>query len=90
MGAGIMVESISKKFFKKEYGKYESCNPSSGCTAFTQDVFVKTMLLMKQIMPYILVGGLITLSLELFNPKQILSFFHFRNQRKLLFVALNF
>jgi uncharacterized membrane protein YraQ (UPF0718 family) len=80
MGAGIMVEWISKKFFKKEYGKYESCNPSGGCTAFTQDVFVKTMLLMKQIMPYILVGGLITLSLELFNPKQVLSFFNFSNQ----------
>ncbi|GHT57822.1 hypothetical protein AGMMS50239_00990 [Bacteroidia bacterium] len=80
MGAGIMVEWISKKFFKEEYGKYESCNPSGGCTAFTQDIFVKTMLLMKQIMPYILVGGLITLSLELFNPKQILYFFNFSNQ----------
>jgi uncharacterized membrane protein YraQ (UPF0718 family) len=80
MGAGIMVEWISKKFFKEEYGKYESCNPSGGCTAFTQDIFVKTMLLMKQIMPYILVGGLITLSLELFNPKQMLSFFNFSNQ----------
>jgi uncharacterized membrane protein YraQ (UPF0718 family) len=80
MGAGIMVEWISKKFFKEEYGKYESCNPSGGCTAFTQDIFVKTMLLMKQIMPYILVGGLISVSLELFNPKQMLSFFNFSNQ----------
>jgi uncharacterized membrane protein YraQ (UPF0718 family) len=80
MGAGIMVEWISKKLFKEEYGKYESCNPSGGCNAFTRDIFVKTMLLMKQIMPYILVGGFITLSLELFNPKQILSFFNFSNQ----------
>jgi uncharacterized membrane protein YraQ (UPF0718 family) len=76
--AGTLVEWIGRKFLKNELGKYEVCD--TGCTVFTRDVFVKTILMMKKLMPYILVGGAISLSLELFNPKQLLSVFNFSNQ----------
>jgi uncharacterized membrane protein YraQ (UPF0718 family) len=78
LSAGILVEWIGKKFLKNELGKYEVCE--TGCTVFTRDVFVKTVLMMKKLMPYILVGGAISLSLELFNPKQMLSVLNFSNQ----------
>jgi uncharacterized membrane protein YraQ (UPF0718 family) len=76
--AGILVEWIGKTFLKNELGKYEVCE--TNCTVFTRDVFVKTILITKKLIPYIFIGGVISLSLELFNPKQMLSFFSFSNQ----------
>jgi uncharacterized membrane protein YraQ (UPF0718 family) len=77
VSVGWLVEFIGRRFLKTELGKYEVCE--SSCTIFTQDVFVKTLLVTRKVLPYILVGGLITLSLELLNPKQALSFFSFSN-----------
>jgi uncharacterized membrane protein YraQ (UPF0718 family) len=77
VSVGRIVEYLGKLFLKKELGKYEVCE--SNCTVFTRDIFVKTLLMMKKVLPYILIGGTITLSLELFNPKQALSMFGFGN-----------
>jgi uncharacterized membrane protein YraQ (UPF0718 family) len=84
--AGILVEWIGRKFLKHEWGKYEICQ--TNCTVFSRDVFVKTILMTKKLMPYILIGGAISLSMELFNPKQILSFFNFSNPWLSMFIML--
>ena len=78
MATGCLVEWFGRKFLKEDFGKYEVCD--TGCNFFSRDVFVKTMVMMKSIVPFIIVGGLITLALELFNPKQMLSVFNFENQ----------
>jgi uncharacterized membrane protein YraQ (UPF0718 family) len=77
VSVGWLVEFIGKRFMRAELGKYEVCE--SNCTIFTQDVFVKALLITRKVLPYILIGGLITLSLELFNPKQALALFNFSN-----------
>lgn len=75
---GFMVERIGRRFFKGELGRYETCE--SDCRVISRDIFVKTLLTTRKVLPYILIGGLITLSLELFEPKRWLSFFSFGDQ----------
>lgn len=76
--SGIIVEWITKRFCKVEIGKFENC--STECSAFSNDLFVKTLLMVKKLLPYILIGGVISFSIELFNPKQYLAMFNFSNE----------
>ncbi len=77
MLTGLLVDWIAKRFLKEELGKYEVCN--TDCTVFSSDPFVKTLLMTRKLLPYILIGGVISFSVELFNPKQLLSVFNFSN-----------
>jgi len=74
---GLSVDWIAKRFLKEELGKYEVCN--TNCAVFSSDPFVKTLLMTKKLLPYIFIGGVISFSVELFNPKQLLSVFNFSN-----------
>ncbi|MBK8806004.1 MAG: permease [Bacteroidales bacterium] len=76
--SGIVVEWISKQFCKVEIGKFENCNTE--CSTFSNDLFVKTLVMVKKLLPYILIGGVISFSIEMFNPKQYLALFNFSNE----------
>ncbi len=78
IASGLMVDWIGKFFFKKEFGKYEVCN--ANCKATSSDPFIKALQIMKNLLPYILIGGALSLALEIFDQKQILSWFDFSNK----------
>jgi len=52
---------------------------SSDCKSIEKDLYVKTLKIVKKLIPYILVGGIISFGLEWFNPKQFLENYHFTN-----------
>lgn len=74
---GILVQWLGQKYLSNELGKYELCDVD--CKTTSTDPFVKTLLMTKKLLPYILIGGLLSFGLELFNPKQFLSTFNFSN-----------
>lgn len=78
LSTGLLVDWIGKWFLKSELGKYEACN--TGCAVASGDPFVKTLLITRRLLPYILIGGTISFALEMFNPKQLLTWFNFSNQ----------
>jgi uncharacterized membrane protein YraQ (UPF0718 family) len=52
---------------------------SGKCVVVEKDLFVKTLTIVKKLVPYILVGGMISFGLEWLNPKQFLENYHFTN-----------
>lgn len=77
VGAGFVVDVLSRRFLPSELGRYVAC--STSCGVKTDDPFVNTIALTKKLMPFIIVGGLVTFGLEMFNPKQYLSEYSFSN-----------
>lgn len=75
---GLMVDFIAKRLGENTIGKFESCSPV--CAPTSRDPFVKALHITLSLLPYILIGGAISLGIELFNPKNILSTFNFSNQ----------
>jgi uncharacterized membrane protein YraQ (UPF0718 family) len=59
-------------------GGFENCTVND-CNIEEKDIFIKTLRLVRKLIPYILIGGVISLSLEYFNPKQFLENYHFTN-----------
>jgi len=78
IGAGLLTEWMVNKTAVKELGRLESC--AENCTIYGTDPFVKTLQMMRKLLPYIFWGGLLSLSLEYFQPKAFLQTLNFSNE----------
>ncbi len=75
---GFVVDLIAKKYMSEELGVFHSCN--KGCSVKSSDPFVATLKTTRKLLPYIIVGGLLGLGLELFDPKHHLTLLSFSDQ----------
>jgi uncharacterized membrane protein YraQ (UPF0718 family) len=75
---GFFVDLYARRSGNIHIGKYEACN--TACAPSDRDPFVKALRITISLLPYILIGGGISFAIEMFNPKQILTWFNFSNQ----------
>lgn len=78
IATGWTVEIVAHKFNLKIKGVYENCN--TGCQVKILSPFMKTMVYMKKILPYIIIAGVLTLLFEYFQPQRFLEAFSFSNE----------
>lgn len=77
--SGILVDLVSKKFKSFSWGEYEAC--ATDCNVVPdRDPFVKTVKITKQLLPYILIAGLISFLFALINPRQYLENLSFSHE----------
>ena len=77
--AGTLTEMLAGKKAIENLGKYHICEADS-CTPFANDPFVKTLLITKKLLPYIFWGGLLSFTLEYFQPKAFLQTLNFSGE----------
>lgn len=76
---GILIEWISKQFTYFQWGEYQGC--ATDCNIVPdRDPFVKTIKMTKNILPYILIAGVISFVFALINPRQYLEQMSFNRE----------
>ncbi len=77
--SGWVVEWAAQRLKLTEWGNYEACvtdcNP-----VLDRDPFVKTINIVRRLMPYIIVAGLLSFLFAFLNPKQYLETFSFNHE----------
>ncbi len=74
--AGWLLELVSKQFKSFSWGEYEAC--VSDCDFIpSKDPFIKTVMMTKKILPYILIAGALGFIFALVNPRQYLETLNF-------------
>lgn len=77
--SGQLLEFISNRFKRFSWGDYKAC--VSDCHVVPdRDPFVKTVKLTKQLLPYILIAGVISFAFALWNPRQYLENYSFSHE----------
>jgi uncharacterized membrane protein YraQ (UPF0718 family) len=75
---GFLVDFYAKRTNQSILGSFEACK--TDCYPSDRDPFVKALRLTITLLPYILIGGVLSFGIELVNPKNFLSWFNFSNQ----------
>ena len=78
ISSGILSELMVGKSETEKLKRLEIC--AENCSAYGNDLFVKTVQMTQKLLPYILIGGLLSLSLEYFQPKAFLQTMSFSNE----------
>lgn len=74
--AGWLLELVVKQFMKFSWGEYQAC--TSDCDFIpSRDPFIKTALMTKKVMWYILIAGALGFVFALINPRQYLESLNF-------------
>lgn len=74
--AGWLLELVSKRFKSFSWGEYEAC--VSDCDFIpSRDPFVKTAMMTKKLVPYILIAGTLSFIFAIVNPRQYLEALNF-------------
>lgn len=70
--SGLLLELLSKRFKTFNWGDYQAC--ASDCNVVPdRDPFVKTVKMTRQLLPYILIAGVVSFAFALINPRQYLE-----------------
>lgn len=73
---GWLLELVSKRFKSFSWGEYEAC--VSDCDFIpSRDPFVKTAMMTKKLVPYILIAGTLSFIFAIVNPRQYLEALNF-------------
>ena len=76
MISGWLLEFISNRFKTFSWGEYQAC--VSDCDFIpSRDPFIKTTLMTKKLLPYILIAGVLSFIFAIVNPKQYLEALNF-------------
>ncbi len=78
VGGGFLAESVFRKFNLNIQNGKKQC--SSSCAVHEKDLFVKTLKIMRKLLPYIIIAGALTLSFEFLTPKRFLETLNFSNE----------
>lgn len=74
--AGWLLEVVSNRYKAFSWGEYQACG--SDCDFIpSRDPFIKTALMTRKLVPYILAAGLLGFIFALINPKQFLDTLNF-------------
>lgn len=79
ISSGLIVEWIAKHSKVFSLGSYLACGDSCGGVQ-TPDLFVKTMVLTRKLLPYIAFAALFSFTFQVFNPKQYLEGMSFNHE----------
>lgn len=77
ISSGFMVEYLAKVFNFEIPGVYDNCQTT--CSPMTPNVYLKTMGYMRKLLPYILLAGALSFTLEFIHPQQYLESLSFSN-----------
>lgn len=78
VGTGLAVELIARRMLKFNLGKYMACGNS--CDVTVTNPFVKTMMLTRKLLPYILFAALFSFAFQIFDPKKYLEGLSFNHE----------
>ena len=74
--AGWLLEFVSNRYKAFSWGEYQACG--SDCDFIpSRDPFIKTALMTKKLVPYILAAGALSYIFAVINPKQFLDALNF-------------
>ncbi|HPT42573.1 MAG TPA: permease [Paludibacteraceae bacterium] len=74
--AGWLLEFVSNRYKSFSWGEYQAC--VSDCDFIpSRDPFIKTTLMTKKLVPYILAAGTLSFIFAIINPKQFLEALNF-------------
>ncbi len=74
---GLLLEWVAKLLNETNIGKYDSCRIN--CEPTNRDVFGQTLQVTLKMVPYIMIAGVMALSLEWFDPKKHLELLNLGN-----------
>lgn len=78
VSSGIIVEFVVKLFQLEIPGIYENC--STGCETNRKNPYLKTMVYLKKLLPYIMIAALLTFIFEYIQPQKYLETLSFSNE----------
>ena len=78
IGSGWLTELMVSKNAVQQLGRLDSC--AENCTVYGNDPFVKTLQMMRKLLPYIFWGGLFSFMLAYLQPKAFLQTLNFPNE----------
>lgn len=78
IGVGILTELMVRNSDASTLKKLEVC--AENCSIYRNDPFVKTVQITKKLLPYIFIGGLLSMSLEYLQPKAFLQTLSFSGE----------
>lgn len=79
IASGSILEFISSRFNSLNWGEYKACVNDCKVVA-DRDPFVKAVKITKQLVPYILIAGLISFTFSIWNPRQYLEGLSFSHE----------
>lgn len=75
--SGLMVGYMAKVFKFEIPGVYDNCHTT--CSPTTPNIYLKTMGYMRKLLPYILLAGALSFTLEFIHPQKYLESLSFSN-----------
>lgn len=73
LGAGYFAELVSPKAAISDPEKLLSCSSNTTCAVPGKSMYAETFRIFKQLVPYLLIAGAISLAFEIFQPTELLE-----------------
>ena len=68
VGAGLITEYFYRRERHFKFGQFHSCNQSNACSFQMDNIYEKTLSVLKSVFPYILIAGVMGITFEVFAP----------------------
>lgn len=73
VGAGYFAELVAPKAAISDPEKLLSCTSNTTCAVPGKSIYAETFRIFKQLIPYLLIAGVISLAFEIFQPTELLE-----------------